>query len=559
MDATKYVIGLDYGTKSGRAVLVEARTGEITAQAVKEYTHGVMDEYLPGGRVRLGVDWVLQHPSDYIEVLEETIPAVLRASGVSGGDVVGLSIDFTASTILPVDQSGAPLCLCDEFRDRPHAYVKLWKHHAAQKEADEISRLLTERGEIDLPRYGGKISSELTLPKVLQMLREDPEIYEIADKIMEAADWLNFLLTGVDRRSASTAGYKAMWHGKEGYPPREFLRALDPRLERFPEEKLSLDICPVGSRLGTLRESWAKKLGLREGTAVGASIIDAHAGMPGCGITEPGQMMLIIGTSSVQTVLSEQPYSGEGVCGAVLGGIMPGYYALESGLPGVGDIFGWFVDNCLPAAYAEEAGKLGLDAHQFLTLLAQRLRPGENGLLALDWLNGNKTPYVDVDLSGLMLGYSIATKPEEAYRALIEATGFGTRLIMEAIEAAGTKISEIRACGGIAEKNPLLMQIYADITNREIKVAASEQTAALGAAMYASVAAGAENGGYDSIFDAARAMSRLKPETLYPRAENVAVYDELYREYMALKDYFGAENSVMKKLKRLRQNAKAEN
>lgn len=257
--------------------------------------------------------------------------------------------------------------------------------------------------------------------------------------------------------------------------------------------------------------------------------------------------------------MSEQPYSGEGVCGAVLGGIMPVYYALESGLPGVGDIFGWFVDNCLPAAYSAEAGKLGLDAHQFLTLLAQRLRPGENGLLALDWWNGNKTPYVDVDLSGLMLGYSLATKPEEAYRALIEATGFGTRLIMEALEAAGTKISEIRACGGIAEKNPLLMQIYADITNREIKVAASEQTAALGAAMYASVAAGAENGGYDSIFDAARAMSRLKPETLYPRAENVAVYDELYREYMALKDYFGAENSVMKKLKRLRQNAKAEN
>lgn len=553
MQNRKYVIGVDYGTLSGRAVLVEAATGEIIAQAVKEYPHGVMDRALPCG-VKLGVDWALQHPKDYTDVLEETVPAALRQAGIPAEDVAGISIDFTASTILPVKGDGTPLCLLPEFEDRPHAYVKLWKHHGAKRETDEINALLAQRGEIDLPRYGGRISSELTLPKALQILREDPEVYAAADKIMEASDWLTFLLTGSDRRTGSTAGYKAMWQKDAGYPPKDFLRALDPRLETFPEDKLSLDICPVGGKLGELREPWAAKLGLRPGTAVGASIIDAHAGLPGCGITRPGQMMLIIGTSSVQAVLSERPFSGKGVCGAVEGGIMPGYYALESGLAGVGDIFGWFVDNCVPEAYHREAAARGCGMHQYLTQLAEKLAPGESGLLALDWWSGNKTPFVDADLSGMLLGMTLATRPEEIYRALVEATGYGTRLIMETFEEAGVAIDEIYGCGGIVEKNPMLMQIYADITNREIKVAASQQTPALGAAMYAAVAAGAKRGGYDSIFDAARAMSRVKKETYKPDPAGAAVYETLYKEYKRLKDYFGKENQVMKRLKGIRQN-----
>lgn len=554
MAKTKYVIGLDYGTLSGRAVLVEAATGEIAAQAVKEYPHAVMDRELPCG-VRLEVDWALQHPQDYLDVLTETVPAVLRQAGIAPQEVIGLSIDFTASTVLPIDRDGTPLCFLPAFEARPHAYVKLWKHHAAQPEADEINALLAARGEIDLPRYGGKISSELTLPKALQILREDPEIYQCADQILEASDWLTFLLTGSRRRTGSTAGYKAMWLEGEGYPEQAFLRALDPRLETYPEDKLGEDICPVGSRIGELNPAWAEKLGLLPGTAVGASIIDAHAGLPGCGITKPGQMLLIIGTSSVQAALSDRPYSGGGICGAVKGGIMPGYYALESGLAGVGDIFGWFVNHCVPAAYHEQAKGAGCGMHEYLTRLAEKLVPGESGLLALDWWSGNKTPFVDVDLSGMIVGYTLSTRPEEVYRALIEATGFGTRLIMEAFEDAGVLVDEIRACGGIVEKNPLLMQIYADITNREIKVAASQQTAALGAAMYAAVAAGSERGGYDSIFDAAQAMGRIQEKTYRPIPAHVAVYETLYREYCQLKDYFGAKNPVMKILKQIRQQA----
>ncbi|MDR0877766.1 MAG: ribulokinase, partial [Treponema sp.] len=302
-------------------------------------------------------------------------------------------------------------------------------------------------------------------------------------------------------------------------------------------------------KFGELNQAWAEKLGLLPGTAVGATVIDAHSGMPGCGITRPGQMMLIIGTSSVQAVLSERPYSGKGIMGGVKGGIIPGYYALESGLAGVGDIFEWFLTTGIPAAYQEKAAACGLNLFRYLSGLAETYRPGESGLLALDWWTGNKTPFVDASLSGLILGLTLGTKPEEVYRALIEATGFGTRMIMDHFEEAGVGISGIYACGGIAEKDAFLMQIYADITNREIKVSASGQTAALGAAMYASVAAGTERGGHSHIAEAAAAMSRIREQTYTPNPANVLLYDRLYAHYRRLSAYFGGENKVMQELR----------
>ncbi|MDR2110272.1 MAG: ribulokinase, partial [Spirochaetaceae bacterium] len=380
----KYVIGLDFGTKSGRALLVDAKNGEIIAQAVKEYTHGVMDTFLPDGTTRLGADWALQHPLDYLEVLEQTVGEVLRQSAIAGKDIIGLSIDFTACTILPVDRGGVPLCTHEKYLHRPHAYVKLWKHHGAEGQARRINEFLGTENLSDHPRYGGKVSSELMLPKVLQILQEDPEIYEAADKILEAADWLNQLLTGENRRSASTAAYKAMWY-EGAYPPPEFFKALDPRLEHFAGQKLAGMVCPVGSKFGGLHAVWAQKLGLLPGIAVGTGIIDAHAGVPGCGITKPGQMMLIVGTSSVQVVLNERPYSGQGIVGSVRGGIIPGYYALESGLAGVGDIFEWFINTGLPAGYRSRAEAEGVNLYRYLGGLTEHYRPGESGLLALDW------------------------------------------------------------------------------------------------------------------------------------------------------------------------------
>ncbi|MDR2097577.1 MAG: ribulokinase [Spirochaetaceae bacterium] len=546
----KYVIGLDFGTKSGRALLVDAKTGEVAAKASMDYAHGVLDEVLPDGRTRLSSGWALQHPGDYIETLEYIVRAVVENAGLGAEDISGVSVDFTACTILPVDASLTPLCYSNRFADRPHAFVKLWKHHAAQEEADEINRLLERRGVLDLPRYGGRISPELMLPKVLQILREDFEVYEAAAQILEAGDWLCQLLTGQKRRSASTASYKAMWYNGE-YPVDVFT-ALDERLSNYAGEKLAGEICPVGGKFGELTDEWAARLGLLPGTAVGCPIIDAHAGMPGCGITEPGVMMLILGTSSVEAILSETPFSGSGIIGAVKDCIIPGYYALETGLAAVGDAFEWFINNAVPEQYRKKAEAAGVNLYHYLGSLTMNYRAGETGLLALDWWAGNKTPFVDAALSGMILGCTPSTKPEHIYRSLVEAAGFGTRMIMDYFTNAGVGINEIRSCGGIAEKDEFLMQIFADITNREIKVSASPETAALGSAVYASTAAGAGRGGHKSVAEAARAMSHLRARIYRPNPGQSGLYSRLYDMYRGLCRYFGGENDVMRQLQKLR-------
>lgn len=545
----KYTIGVDYGTKSARAVVVSVKTGEIAGMEVKEYTHGVMDEALPDG-TPLPPDWALQHPADYLEALEYTVPAAVAQAGVKPEDIIGLAVDFTACTILPVDEKRTPLCFYDRYKARPHAYAKLWKHHASQAAADSINELLKRKGELDSLRYGGKVSPELMLPKVLQMLQEDEELYEASFGIMEAMDWLTCLLTGERRRSLSGAGYKAMYLPQEGYPEGALLRELHEKLEHFPEEKLGTDICPMNERFGCLTEEWAKKLGLRAGIAVAPGIIDSHVGAAGCGVTSPGQMMMILGTSSVQIAFSEKPYAGQGIVGAVMGGMIPGVYGWESGLAAVGDLLEWVVTTCVPQPYIEEASAAGIGIHELLTAKAERFGAGETGLLALDWWSGNKTPYVNGDLSGMIVGFNMRTKPEAIYRAMIEATAYGTMAVLEAFEAAGMKVDSIVACGGIAEKNSLLMQIYADVTGRPIRLSASPQTAALGAAMYAAAAAGEEQGGYGSIQEAARHMSSVREQRIEPGEKAHAIYQDLYGEFKKLSEYFGRENlSVSQKLK----------
>lgn len=549
----RYVLGIDYGTLSGRTVLVNCNNGKVVETAVKKYTHGVLDLYLPDGETKLGINWALEYPQDYLEVLQETIPRVIRNSGILSKDIIGLSIDFTASTVLPIDSNGCPLCMKEEYKNRPHAYVKLWKHHAAQNETDHINKVLEEIGELQLPRYGGKISPELLLPKIMQIVNEDYEIYEKMDQFLEAGDWLTLLLTGKKTRSENMAAYKAMWMEKDGYPSHKILRSIDERIEYLVEDKLSTDICPAGGKIGELTYEWAEKLGLIPGIAIGASIIDSHAGMPGSGISKPGQMMLVLGTSSVLLLLSEKPYVGSGVAGAVKGAIIPEYYSLESGLAAVGDMFGWFIENYIPIAYEQEAKKTHCSVYQLLTNRAEKLRPGESGLIALDWWNGNKTPYVSSDLSGVIIGLTLGTKPEEIYRALIEATAFGTALIIEEFEKSGVSVEEIIASGGITEKNSMLMQIYADVTNKTIRISATNQTAALGAAMYASVAAGVDKGGFDSLEHAAQRMGKLKTKVYKPIEKNNRVYREIYQQYKILVKQFAPScNQVMKSLKKIK-------
>lgn len=552
----KYSIGVDYGTQSGRAVLVDIENGEIIAQAVKEYTHGVMDEYLPDG-TKLGPDWALQHPADYLEVLETTVPAVLKESGVKKEDVVGIAIDFTACTILPIDKEGTPLCLKEEYKSVPHGWLKLWKHHAAQSQANKLNKIAGERGEEFLARYGGKISSEWMIPKIMQILEEAPEIYEVTDRFLEATDWVTMKLCGEEKRNSCTAGYKALWHKQKGYPSKEFFKALDPRLENIVEDKLSTDIYPLGQKAGELTEEAAKLTGLCKGTAVGIANVDAHVSLPAVGITEPGKMLMIIGTSTCDILMGTEEKIVPGMCGVVEDGVMPGYFGYEAGQSCVGDHFEWLVEQCMPKYVFEEAEKAGMGIHPYLTEQAAKLKVGESGLLALDWWNGNRSVLVDVDLTGLMLGMTLTTKPHEMYRALIEATAYGKRTIIETFEKAGVPINELYACGGISWKNKMMMQIYADVTNKPIKISASDQTPALGAAMFGAVAAGKEKGGYDTIFEAAKVMGKVKDEFYTPIPENVAAYEKLYAEYKLLHDYFGrGENDVMKRLKQIKANAK---
>ncbi|MDI6617296.1 MAG: ribulokinase [Clostridiales bacterium] len=549
----KYTIGVDFGTQSGRAVLVDIATGEEVASAVKVYPHGVIDKYLPDGHTKLPPDWALQHPQDYLDVLSETIPSVLKESGVRPEDVIGIGIDFTACTILPTDKEGTPLCFYEEFKSNPHSYVKLWKHHAAQGEANRLNKIAEERGEDFLKRYGGKISSEWMIPKVWQVLDEAPEIYENADKFMEAADWIVMQLTGVEARNSCTAGYKAIWNKHEGYPSKEFFKALDPRLENIVEEKLSSDIHPIGSKAGEITAKAARLTGLKEGTAVAVANVDAHVTIPAVGITDEGKMLMIMGTSTCHILLGTEEKMVPGMCGVVEDGVIPGYFGYEAGQSCVGDHFEWFVKNCVPASYTEEARIRKIDIHTLLTEKASKLKVGESGLVALDWWNGNRSVLVDADLTGMILGCTLLTKPEEIYRALIEATAYGTRLIVETFRESGVPIKELYAAGGIAEKNKLMMQIYADVTNMEIRIAGSTQAPALGSAMFGALAAGRNRSGYDSIVETAKHMSKVKKEYFKPIPENVKIYDKLYAEYKILHDYFGrGANDVMKRLKKIK-------
>ncbi len=556
---TKYTIGVDFGTESGRAVLVDVADGREVATAVYPYSHGVIDEILPipGEHIPLLPDWALQDPQDYIRTFQNTIPSVLVQSNVKPEDVIGIGIDFTACTMLPVKQDGTPLCNLPEFRNQPHAWVKLWKHHAAQPDADKINATARRMDQKWLDRYGGKISSEWFFSKVLQILDEAPEVYAAADRLLEATDWVVWQLTGVETRNSCTAGYKAIWSKREGFPVNEYFRALDPRLEHVVDEKMSRLIRPIGDRAGGLTEQAARWTGLRPGTAVAIANVDAHVAVPAATVTEPGRMVMIMGTSICHMVLGDEEHVVPGICGYVEDGIVPGLFGYEAGQSCVGDHFAWFVENCVPSSYEVEARNRKIDIHQLLEEKAAKLKPGESGLLALDWWNGNRSVLVDVDLTGMLLGATLATRPEEIYRALIEATAFGTRVIVDSFQKNGVPILELVACGGLPEKNKLLMQIYADVTGREIRVTASKQTPALGSAMFGAVAAGKSAGGYDSIYAAAQTMAHLKVDTFKPIPENQTVYEQLFAEYVRLHDYFGrGENNVMKTLKQIKAEVK---
>lgn len=545
-----YTIGLDFGTLSGRAVLVDARDGAEVAESVFDYPHAVMDTELPSG-VKLPPDWALQHPYDYLDVFAHTVPAVLRQSGVDPADVKGIAIDFTASSPMPTTNDGTPLCFLDELKGEPHAYIKLWKHHAAQRQADQINETARQMGETWLPRYGGKISSEWFFSKLLQILQERPDIYHQIDRFVEAADWVIWQLTGVETRNTCTAGYKAMMQDGD-FPDSAYFRALDPAFEHVVDEKVGREFAELGSKAGELTPQMAAMMGLPAGVAVAVANVDAHVTAPAVKATDPGVMVLVMGTSCCHIMSSTDLGEVDGMCGVVKGGIIPGLYGYEAGQSAVGDIFAWYVDHGVPPVYHRAAERAGLNLHDYLEREAAKQNVGEHGLIALDWWNGNRSTLVDVDLTGMMLGMNLATRAPDIYRALIEATAYGTREIIDAFDAQGVAVNELVAAGGLPEKNALLCQIYADVTGRTFKLSGSAQAPALGSAMHAAVAAGI----YPDIQAAAEKMGKLKDEVVTPIAENQAMYDKLYSEYKTLYDYFGrGPNDVMKRLKAIKHEA----
>ncbi|MBQ8407547.1 MAG: ribulokinase [Clostridia bacterium] len=541
---SKYVIGIDFGTLSGRAILMDVESGKEIAESTLEYAHGVMDVSLPLGK-KLPPSYALQHPEDYVEVLETTVACVMKQSGVSVSDVVGLGVDFTSCTLIPVDENMQPLCYRKEYWNEPHAYAKLWKHHGAQPEADLINSLAKTRGEKWLPYFGGRISSEWVLPKVLEILHDAPEIYEETYRFLEAGEWITYLLCGNEVHNPNLAGFKNLWTKEYGFPSNDFFAALDPRLSGIMGTKLGDNVGKMSDPAGKMNSLGACLTGLQVGTAISTPLIDAHSAIPALNMVRDGDMTMTIGTSSGYLLNTKESISVDGICATVGDGLFDGLYIHEAGQSAVGDIFAWFTSNCVPEAYEKEARERNISIHKLLREKAKALHPGESGLLALDWHNGNRSVLDNGDLSGLILGLTLQTRPEEIYRALIESVVFGTKVIFDRFEERGAEIRNVCAAGGIAQKDEMMMQIYADVLNRPIRIAGTKQACARGAAINATVAAGI----YPDIFTACDALALPDYCVYYPNPDNREIYGKLFAEYKTLHDYFGTGvNQVMERL-----------
>jgi L-ribulokinase len=534
---SRYAIGVDFGTESGRAVLLDLDSGEVAAASVVRYPSAVIDQKLPSTGERLPHDYALQDPDDWVKVLERGVPAVIKESGVDPEQVVGIGIDFTSCTVLPTTSEGTPLCTLDEWRERRHAWPKLWKHHAAQPVADRLNEVALERGDGFLERYGGRISSEWYFPKLIEVWLEDREVYDACAAFIEATDWIIWWLTGKECRQTATAGFKAMWSPDEGLPPTEYFTAAYPGFDR-PGEKLGDKFVPLGSKAGTLRPDVAKKLKLSESTAVAVGNVDAWVSVPGVGVEDPGTFVIVIGTSICDMIVHPEETRLPGITGVVKDGILPGLYGYEAGQAAVGDMLAWFVDDLVmdPDSYAEFEAK------------AAEIGPGETGLLALDWWNGNRTILADADLTGAIFGLTLQSTREEIYRALLESIAFGSRRIIDNFEEHGLVLSEIVACGGIAERSPLMMQLLADTSGRRVHVPEVSEIPARGAALFGAVAAGV----FDDIGAAVEATRPKRVRTYEPDLEAKKTYDRVYEIYRTLYEFLGrTEARLLHDLKRI--------
>jgi L-ribulokinase len=557
-------IGIDFGTESGRVLLLDLRSGiELAAQAVV-YPHGVIDASLPGSGLGLGPDWALQHPVDYLEVVRRGVPAALAAGEVDPARVVGIGIDFTSCTVLPATADGTPLSELAEWSKHPHAWTKLWKHHAAQPVADRMNEVAEARREPFLARYGGRISSEWYFPKLIEVYEQDRAVYEAMSVYVEATDWVVWQLTGNLLRSSCPAGYKALWAPDDGLPPAAYFEEVSPGFDE-PAAKLGTTFAPLGTSAGDLSPALAAELGIGPRVAVAVGNVDSFVSVPGCGVVDPGVLVSVVGTSICDMVIDRAEVHLPGITGVMRDGIVPGFYGYEAGQPAVGDAFAWFLDRLLGAGSGDGAAERrdavatsGSGAPPWsyteAEAAAARLRPGGSGLVALDWWNGNRSVLGDADLSGIVAGFSLNTTRVELYRAMLESVAFGARTIVDNFVTNGLPVRHIVACGGIAEKSALLMQMFADVTGREVVVAGSPQVPARGAALFGAVAAGAARGGFADIFSAVATCAPEPARCYSPDAATSDSYGELYAIYRHLHDHFGREQvEWLHRLKALRR------
>ncbi|MGE3317050.1 MAG: ribulokinase [Planctomycetaceae bacterium] len=529
--SAKIALGLDFGTESVRALLVDL-DGNERGSAVSKYKHGQITETLPGTGEKLPPEFALQHPGDWLESAGEAVRGALDAAKLAGSEVIGIGVDFTSCTMLPAKNDGTPLCLVETLKSEKYAWPKLWKHHGAHSQTDKINELARSRKEKWLDRYGGIIGLEWFFPKILETLEAAPHVYDAAEVWLEAGDWFVWQLVGGEAaslpRSTCQAGYKAMWNGAEGYPSREFFAALHPKMADVVARKMPGRSLAPGEAAGTLSVNAAKTLGLPEGIPVSAATIDAHAGVPGAGAADAGTFVMVLGTSSCHMLNANEERIVPGVAGVVEGGILPGFYGYETGQAAVGDAFDWLRRTVGQADFKTLAEK------------AAALPPGADGVLCMDWFNGCRTPLMDGSLRGAFVGLSLNHGPHHLYRALLEASAFGLRWIVELLRENGVPVRKFVATGGLPHHNPLVVQVYADVLGEVVAVHPSKQGPALGAAILGVLAAGKEKSGFATASEAIAALAGERPgresQLVNPDPAATGKYEEIYRRYRKLAD-----------------------
>ena len=541
----QYSIGIDFGTLSVRAVLANTETGHVLAQSVFKYPHKILTALPDGTPLPDGTAYA--HPSDYIDGLQQTVRQVLKQSDISAEDVIGIGVDCTSCSVVPIDKNGVPLCMNPNYENHAHAYIKLWKHHTAAAQATKLQRIAETRGERFLSDCGNTINCESFFPKVLETFEQDREVYNAAYAFMEVGEWIVLLLTGNSVISEPMAAFKRFYHPFRGYPDPEFFEAAANGFGAVVKEKLHGKILSVGQPAGQLHPRMAKILGLPESVVVAAPSVDAHTAVPACGGKE-GDLICIMGTSGVSLLVSHNDTGMDGVYSSACHAFLPDTFGHEAGQSSVGDTLAWFASRFVSPEYVDKALEEGKSIQEYLTKQASEIPAGGTGLLALDWNNGVRTPFMDYSLSGAWLGLTNNTRPEEIYRALLESIAFGARRIKDIYEHHGHKILRIICAGGVAQKNKLFCQIMADVMGKEISVCTIPHVCALGSAVNGAIAASDGQNNRSII----AAMSDKETEQYRPDFVNQETYSALFKEYLKLSDFMSGYQSVMRQCARWR-------